>query len=445
MGYTPDELEAYAAAAFTNEGRSIYKNDDALRRTDMRLGNQGMNTIGGDDGDYDDSIFLDPDLYAQSRELLNPIGFMNPVDDNYDAAAVESTIDSKIDQRYREVMQNFIESLSSVPDSKDVHPEASELEQRMFPFKDKDPTMDDLWSAIKQSGINTAQHYSNPAASEELHRQVFAEEEGFIQNSPAFLEALTDSSKADQAAAERRGQLYRERQEKAIKALEQQIEEFESTILQQQKQDSGTAGQHCSQCYCLMSDDEVQAAAATKSASNSSHQLLCRVCYKDVLIAESKKAANDDEASRQQRARALMRTFRQTGTIPVKINPASISSRTKHMARKAAPLFTKENESMPIQDDTKRSRSSKVEAAKGQPPVSRQTTTSQQPFQQRPTRKTSTSSSLNPQVRIRPNVRSQPRSIVKKAVPKPWVERIDPETGEVFYWNEKTQEMRWEL
>jgi hypothetical protein len=27
----------------------------------------------------------------------------------------------------------------------------------------------------------------------------------------------------------------------------------------------------------------------------------------------------------------------------------------------------------------------------------------------------------------------------------PWSKVIDPDTGEVFYWNEETEEMRWEL
>jgi hypothetical protein len=27
----------------------------------------------------------------------------------------------------------------------------------------------------------------------------------------------------------------------------------------------------------------------------------------------------------------------------------------------------------------------------------------------------------------------------------PWVEVMDPDTEEIFYWNEETEEMRWEL
>jgi len=33
----------------------------------------------------------------------------------------------------------------------------------------------------------------------------------------------------------------------------------------------------------------------------------------------------------------------------------------------------------------------------------------------------------------------------KPKFPSPWLEVVDPDTKEVFYWNEETEEMRWEL
>lgn len=31
------------------------------------------------------------------------------------------------------------------------------------------------------------------------------------------------------------------------------------------------------------------------------------------------------------------------------------------------------------------------------------------------------------------------------AAASPWTEVIDPDTGETFYWNEETEEMKWDL
>lgn len=572
MGYTLQDLEAYAAAAAAASLAALAKQQgggellshgggggDGMALPDSTIiMEEEKNTENNNDNfdDDDDSLFLDPDVYVQSRERLNPDGSLSE-ETTMNAAVVddtdigvwpddESVWSNRMDatttinnQRYRDALQNFLETVPNAPDSSIMGEAVSGIPENSI---GDDPTLEDLWSVVRQQqqppprGGSPGQRMAFATSSEELHRQVFAQEGGFLENSAVFLESLTDATKADRAVAERRGRLYRERQQQAIAELEEQIAEFEATLLQQPQQhaaeQAGNEHQHyCSQCHCFMSEDEFQAAAAaaaqvrTSAQNISSADLLCRVCYKDVLVAKSKQAARDEAEQRQRRARALVRSFRQTGTV------ASISTTAAAAARPRSPTTTtaprdsstankninNSNAALPPRPRPNRPVAAAVSTrppspttshqqqhppARPRPPVQPQKAVASgvEPPRvdaERPKRATTNNAAARPNLPLfvspvaseqtpPPPPRQQPEQqqrrrqidvmgqqpagvvvsrprddrivssdgrpplpppVTKEPVvaPRPWLAVVDPDTMETFYWNEETEEMRWEL
>jgi hypothetical protein len=213
--------------------------------------------------DGGDGLYLDPDLYVKSKEWLNPDGSLNlPVNDERLQQGQTGP------DAYQRILRAIVQPAPNSPDSFSAsNGDIQNMEN-----------MEDLWEALQQKSRKQSQSSTTPAAatSEELHRQVFAEEQGYLQQSQVFRESLTDASKAGEATALRHGQQFRQRQAEAIASLDQQIKEWEEGL----ESNFTQAEQLCAKCQCILLNDEMPMVRK--------HKGLCQVCYGELLVAKSK-------------------------------------------------------------------------------------------------------------------------------------------------------------
>jgi len=382
MDFRPEDLEAFAESK---------QKQNSIAKQPLSAG------LDADDKDGDDdALFLDADLYVKARDRINSDGSIRQADNEDEDIAI-------IDEKYREVMQKYMETMASVESPDTLKQSTSSTDRN---DGGGEPTMDDLWDLLRARGPNPTY---DPVTAEELHRQVFAEEEGHLQQSKVFRDSLLDSSKANEAAAERRGRAFRERQEQVIKELDQQIKDFENTTMKKLRDPSR---KHCSKCKCLLSQDELTAAQSRLNSSRDS-LLLCRVCYKDVLVAASQKDSS-----------------RQAQTNPKAATSSQFRARRSMRPLRRGPGSNTENRrEIQIQQQPQPSFSTRPTARAPPSPQIRPRLSTNTRVPLDATNKTSSST-------------QQPQ---KPKVPSPWLEVVDPDTKEVFYWNEETEEMRWEL
>jgi hypothetical protein len=399
MGYTYDDLHRYA---------------ETTRDRKLSMEHFPPGTIEEEDLDSE-AMFLDPEAYLQlSRDSFH-------LDD--DPVSTGSNAYYMDDIRFREPMQGYLEAISRSPSDGYVS------DSPIDPMMKDSGTLDDVWSMI--GALQQRQRNSSSAEwSKDLHHLIFQEEGGFYNQSSVFLESLTNSSKATEANIERRGRRFRNRQEEAIASLNQQIDEMEALLLKQQ-QSPKSKKQRCCRCNSFLSDEELRKGdAKTETVGNA----MCRVCYMEQLLTESKRIEVDRLKNRQQQARTALQSYRR-------------SENMREHPKNGAAVRTYQN--VPYRGNNNvRSRTS-VESN----------------LPQSDTEDSSSHSTINQA--IHPNVPSaggtdtaihmstmQNTTADRVSVAEspmlsesihPWVEMIDPDTNEIFYWNEETEEMRLEL
>lgn len=384
-GYTAEELEAYA----TQQQQS--SNSDAREALEKGAVEE--------QDDEDDAMYLNAELYINSRDRINPDGtIQHSLEQSSDD---DNIIYATIDKKYHDALQSYVETVPMAPESSEV---ASSSSNYGLPAN---PTINDLWNVVHHLNANPSKYKQR---TEETHKAIFAQEEGHLQQTELFRQSLTDPSKADQAAVQRRGRRFRERQQKAIEALERQIQEFETT--NNRMTDQKTKALHCSKCRCVLSEDELAAEESQrrqKGYSNSPRQILCRVCYTEVLVASNKLTEREAAMRQQQRARRLRRSMRRP------------TQQKRVVASRASSTGTAST--------TLNSVLSSSSSSRRQP---------RQQQQRRPVVHSSKAAAL-------PSKPGPAGASAAQVPSSPWVEVVDPDTKEVWYWNEDTEEMRWEL
>ena len=174
-------------------------------------------------------------------------------------------------------------------------------------------TVDD--QALLESIISQNNAKANTSIDgEELHKRVFANEKGFLQQSELFRESLVpdpDQEKKHEAAVLRRGTEYRKQQEETLKHMFEEMDEFERSILSREDakklaaerttnvangrmDDDGTidvGGESeldldpttilCSKCSCLLSAEEV--IFERKKGRPNPSEMICRLCQVDSM------------------------------------------------------------------------------------------------------------------------------------------------------------------
>lgn len=253
-------------------------------------------------------------------------------------------------------------------------------------YDSDDEAMQQLWQAMQQQQKPLNQSSSQEA--EEIHRQILAQEEGFRQQSALFKASLTNSTKAAEAAAHRHGERFRKQQAKALQKLEEQMKELEQSLMMRQ-QNEPNQQLHCGACGCRLSQDEIRhwQKLDDRPSPNRRSKPLCQVCYAQQFVGRQQK---------QPRRR------RYTTVKPPLSSRRTLGWSSTH--RSAAATTDPQN-------NRRKDRIGR--------PIGHQ-------------QDESVHSSSEKRV-------ENPEST------EPWQRVIDPDTGEVFYWNEVTEEMRWDL
>ena len=310
------------------------------------------------DDDEDDGFFLAPDLYERSRDLMSADGSL----DLGLSAAESGAIDKNSPQDMKAILEGLLASsiLEEETGVSDLHPYNSNGNNNNDNNEEDD--WDQVWAAIQKEKSKPF----DASRSEELHKQVFEDEQGFLEQSQSFRDGLTDPEVAKSATQERRSAKYRQRQAKAQAQLEQNMMEFEK-VLKEQPADIVHGPETCSRCRCKLSesdyDNNILPQLWMKQQNLTS---LCESCYMVLL-----KTSQNME---------------------------------KRLPRKDAPSVPKSNTN-----------------------------------DSRPTSSSMATSSA-PRVPARDAKEEEDTEISSS-----WEEVEDPDSGEVFYWNEETDEVRWEI
>ncbi len=139
---------------------------------------------------------------------------------------------------------------------------------------------------------------SNSLSPEELHSRIFANEEGFLEQSEIFKKSLSakDKEEQDTANAWRRGADYRRRQQEAMSLIEKEMEEVERNSLSMKEVYNVAKEQNarkeklnssepvtviCSMCGVLLSQKEID--IENKRGRTGIDEKVCRLCQVENL------------------------------------------------------------------------------------------------------------------------------------------------------------------
>jgi hypothetical protein len=154
-----------------------------------------------------------------------------------------------------------------------------------------------------------------------LHARVLEGEEGFLRQSRAFKESLTDPGAAREAAAARRGAAFRQRNQQSLRSLDGQLARLQRSIKEERKQrrllekaaagadkskGSGNAtpqkaSTRCARCRCLLTQTDVDAARKQRRDVR-----LCPVCQAETSLVLRHEAPTRFRPERQRRASILL-------------------------------------------------------------------------------------------------------------------------------------------
>ena len=393
-----------------------------------------------------EGVFLDPDVYANSRDLLGPDGSLNLIstsspnnnnnnNNNNIARSSGGATAPKRDPR-KVIAGNFLESFVRPPRSTVTTTRTSSS------GGGGGTSMGDLLDAM-QKRRRQLESSDDTEGSEELHRQVLASEEGFQQQSKLFRESLVNSSKSIEAAEFRNGETFRRRHEQAMVSLENQLSEFEASL------NNIKVENPCARCGCELTTDEMDHAKKLQT------EAICRICLSEDIYRKHK--VNDRMSP---------------PSYPAKQYPSSPNS-----FRPTPYAFTYS------QGYSQRHTSSTSTGAPGIPEQTSQTQPTSQSSPEKsspgPTTQRSRSNMKKPQNRnlqrtskpvFSPGTsRRRPQRETSSAIPtsygkanssdrrdslppsnekfrrKEWVKVEDPDSGEIFYWNTETDEMEWDI
>ncbi|KAL7562350.1 hypothetical protein ACA910_016413 [Epithemia clementina (nom. ined.)] len=222
-----------------------------------------------DASSFSDGMQLNPDDYI---ELSQYVGFDDPslsrggsFDDGY-SAVLNRAFSNKQKKDGRDIIDSEVRYRSVVRSLAMPSPDSPEVVVggRAATSQPRDPNLNDLMEAWRVATL------MKNRTSEELHQQVFQEEEGFMKQSELFRESLSDASKTREAFARRRAATFEARQETARTKLQKEIEEMQAILAKNQQW-------RCSVCDCIMSKDECE-----KTKKLHLGKAVCDVCYAEI-------------------------------------------------------------------------------------------------------------------------------------------------------------------
>lgn len=392
----PGDKSAASAAdirAVLQRPLSTNSGDDTDNNDLTELINQNEND------DATEGVFLDPDVYAKSRDLLGPDGSLDlssssssttpTTDNNKQARSVQGA-----DPR-RAMASDLVESFA----------------QRRPPSRPatEGASMADLMDAMREQQQKLR---VNATESEGLHQQVLASEEGFREQSKVFRDSLVNASKAVEAAELRNGGALRRKHTQAMESLAQQLEEFETSW-------NHVKVEHpCFKCGCELTQEEIA------HAEKQQVEAICQVCFSEEIYRTHK--LNERRSDRSSPSSNRYTSFANSFPSPYAANGASRGANQRprpKLSPRAASQRPRSITTAKPQESTSKEISSPV------PQKAEQSQTQQRP-----------AASVDS-----PGSRDTGLGREDKFRDKNWVKVEDPDSGEMFYWNTQTDEMEWDI
>ena len=247
---TPQDLENALENLFaTSKPMSYQKDPDftkepVLRPTDRSIAELEellgkMQAIVGDDGstddgvdDDDDSPYLIPEVYERYNDFVNEDGSLS----------------------YAEPSKNGGSGKGAAENG---------------------PTMEDLWAAAAK---HRSSRDSRNDVSEELHRQIMEEEEGFQNQSDAFRDFLGVNGDGVEAASQRRKEMMNRDRKALWEQLDKDVDEFQASILE------NAPKAKCPKCGGPMTKQDIE----QKSK-------ICSICQAEEIVASSDMSFLEEE------------------------------------------------------------------------------------------------------------------------------------------------------
>lgn len=331
-------LEDSLSTLFTN---SQSMKHDSTKSFDMESFGVDFDNV---DVNTDDAPYLDEEIYLRTEELLDRDGSLpqkvlmnndsvNDGDDRFSRGGMPNPISTYQNKELSTIASSLMNMNPSIPTDFQEPSFDTTYAANSESYANDQAILQAL--AAKQERLNnlaakdsfktnsTMQNSLSPeqrVQSEELHRQVFANEEGYLQQTRLFRESLSadgDSAKsrADetnkrrekqrQAAILRRSAQYRKDQQEKWSLLEREMNEFlesnnilsrEEALTAQRKQKEGKSDVlRCSKCAAVLTSDEISHAHSPYGETNSNNnrnpklqrqketKYICRHCQVDMM------------------------------------------------------------------------------------------------------------------------------------------------------------------
>jgi hypothetical protein len=373
--------------AFVREREKSLDKNSLLLNT-LTSSTKGNGNNADEDDDDDDAVWLGEDDYANFRSLLNPDGTIRPSTDTPNNVA--KTV--------------VLAPATLQPDVGPGESTTNNDDQDLSALFSAKPPRPDL-------------------VDEALHEQVMRNEQGFLKASESFSKFLGPDGDqfATEARSDRRAKYNEERDMKQQALLERGLKELEASFREPSTSTKlSTPKQACRKCGCALAPSEVSHA-------------ICTICYSDEL----------EESSDMQFL----------NEIPQSYNPRGNSNDWDDRAGR---------------DDYRYgTNAARLTGVRGQPSPGRG------PSPQRPARPSNDTTEHADMVALQQQVKKYKRQcelaeqeiirlrelvadlqdqligasekVADESLVGPWTKVIDPDSGEEFYWNEETEEMKWEI
>ena len=365
-----------------------------------------------DDSDSDDAPYLDADAYTNYRSNINVDGSLTP------QGGVP--MDFSTNDMTRNNLKALVNPTPEIPDS--------------YYTSNRDATLEDLFQT-KQKRADEV--------DENLHDKIMAQEQGFQQQSAMFQDYLSGEAEGEDAAYMLRQQRRQQEEREMLLKLEQEMSELDEFLEQEPKKLDLIV---CSKCGCPLTQVEIETGPKDQT---------CQVCYGDMIAETSDMrfldAAPVEYSPRSYRSTSQGPPRRRETPAPVR---AAISSPRRDEQTKLAPS---EKSKPPRPSTTANNQETVVAIAQLKRQAAALHQQVQKYKQQAEVAERQVREAEKENLRLRTKVYELEENLaqagvieaeadsVDETVDGPWMAVTDPDTGEVFYWNEDTEEMKWEL
>lgn len=363
-----------------------------------------------------DAPYLDPDIYANYCDHLNTDGSLSiQPKGNFSSfnslSANEMNLKASVNSQLNLPDSYFTTNTSATSDAS--------LLERLF--------------ESKPGNVNEV--------DEDLHKQIMAGEEAFQEQSESFQEFLNGgtSDDGDKAGYMLRQKVIEEKQRESLDQLEKEMSDLEQILDEnERKMDSKTAT--CPKCNLPLTKIEIE---------SRNGRGLCQVCLADEIANSGTKSYRNNFSSPSRPfTKTPSRSYDQKLPTPLSTeNTKSSRSFSETKAPRKSPPSTFISEGGEVKDLKMRVLALQQQVQKYKRHI--------EVLERQRKAEEAENTELRQQIRhLKDELQNAQGGTPldsgnegenEEDALTPWVEVIDPDTGETFFWNENTEEMKWEM